>query len=596
MRNIFQNTDARSYQLCKLGFYSPSQGFVAFPGWIGFTTDSGRTFIHKAITLSNVNYNGYSVNLTFGFDIMGIKAFDANNLIVYGDYGAIPAILYSGDGGNTFKVIFHSQIDPQQISLSNGVAAMDFVPGSHTGFAVDEDRILTTTDNGLTWSVNYTHLKSYYNYVQAPDANTVFAGCTYYDAPGILQKTTNGGVSWQNLTLPAPSSTARLIQAWFNNATTGWIVLSDNDGGYVYRTTDGGSSWMLLNNVHANPFPAVKMKFVDNTTGYAVDGQNTVYKTTNGGAVWEPLTRDNNVTYSFLSTNDLQLMGANQLWAGWAGLSMLELSTNGGGTPLPKAYFAIDTTGLGTTGNVHLYNYSAAGYSYRWLLNGAQKGTTYNDSYVHDPARLKDTVTLIVTNGTKSDTATTYQYFNPPLPAPTISSFSPFSGITGSTIAVYGTNFYPNGIPPIVTIGGVPAAAVNVYSTGNLGVVVGEGASGNIVVTTWGGSATIGPFTYIPHPLVDSITPAAATLGDTVTIYGKHFTGATRVSFGDTTVTSFMVISDSVIRATVWLGASGMVKVISPSGMGQATDLFLFHRLPQPSLRSRLLQERPVRL
>ena len=583
MRNIYQNTDATSNELCKLSFYSPSQGFVAFSGWIGFSTDSGRTFTRKTIALSNVNYNGYPVNLTFGFDIMGIKSFDANNLIVYGDYGAIPAILYSVDGGNTFKVIFYSQIDPQQISLTNGVAAMDFIPGSNTGFAVDEDRILTTTDKGLTWSVSYTHLKAYYNYVQALNANNIIAGCTYYDAASILQKSTNGGANWQTLTLPAPSVAARLTQAWFINATTGWIVLTDNGAGYVYRTTDGGVSWTLLNNVHANPFPAARMKFVDNTTGYAVDGQNTVYKTTNGGAVWEPLSRDNHITYPFASTNDLQLMGSNQLWAGWAGLKMLELSTNGGGTALPKAYLAVDTAGLATTGNVQLNNYSAAGYSYRWLLNGAQTSTTYNTSYVHDPNRLKDTITLIVTNGTNSDTATAYQYFNAPLPAPTISSFSPSSGITGSAIIIYGSNFYPNGIIPVVTIGGVPAAYVYVYSNGNLGVVVGEGASGNIVVTTWGGSATTGPFTYIPHPLVDSINPAAATLGDTVTIYGRHFTGATRVSLGDTAVTSFTVISDSVIRATVWLGASGMIKVISPAGIGQTTG-FTFIPPPAPTI------------
>jgi photosystem II stability/assembly factor-like uncharacterized protein len=587
MRNIYQNTDATSNDLCKLSFYSPSQGFVAFSAWIGFTTDSGRTFARKTITLSNVDYNGYPVNLTFGFDIKGIRAFDANTLIVYGDYGAIPAILYSTDGGNTFKVIFHSQIDPLQISLTNGVAAMDFVPGSNTGYAVDEDRILTTTDKGLTWSVSYTHLKAYYNYVQAFDVNNVIVGCTYSDAASLLQKTTNGGASWQTLTLPAPSGTARLTQAWFINAATGWIVLSDNDGGYVYRTTDGGGSWTLLNNVQANPFPAMRMKFVDNTTGYAVDGQNTVYKTTSGGAVWEPLPRDNNITYSLSSTNDLQLMGSNQLWAGWAGLKMLELSTNGGGTPFPKAYFAIDTAGLGATGNVHLSNYSAAGYGYRWLLNGVLNGvqtsTTYNSSYVHDPNRLKDTVTLIVTNGTNSDTVTKYQYFNPLLPAPYISSFSPPGGITGTVITIYGGNFYPNGIPPVVTIGGVLAAGVSVNSVGALVVIVGEGATGNIVVTTWGGSASAGPFTYIPHPLVDSVSPAAATLGDTVTIYGRHFTGTTVVSLGDTAISSFTVISDSVIRAVVWLGASGNIKVTSPTGMGQATG-FIFIPPPPPTI------------
>src|SRR5258708_30349258 len=91
MRKIYLNTDQTSNDLCKLSFYSPSQGFVAFSSWIGFTTDSGRTFAQKTITPSNVDYNGYSVNLTFRFSIMVINSFDQNTLILYGDYGSIPA-------------------------------------------------------------------------------------------------------------------------------------------------------------------------------------------------------------------------------------------------------------------------------------------------------------------------------------------------------------------------------------------------------------------------------------------------------------------------------------------------------------------------
>ncbi len=52
-------------EIHKISFYSSSQGFVAFRDWIGFTADSGRTFIKKSITLNNVDYNGNGVNLTF---------------------------------------------------------------------------------------------------------------------------------------------------------------------------------------------------------------------------------------------------------------------------------------------------------------------------------------------------------------------------------------------------------------------------------------------------------------------------------------------------------------------------------------------------
>lgn len=588
MREIYLNTDSTTNELCKLNFYSPSQGFVAFSSWIGFTTDSGRTFAQKTITLSNVNYNGYPANLTFGFGIMGINAFDQNTLIAYGDYGAIPSILYSTDGGNTFTLIFNSQINPNSISVTNGVAAMDFAPTTNTGFAVDEDRILESTNKGLTWSVIYTSLQSYYNYVQALDVNNVVVGAINYYNPSKLQKTTDGGVTWQALTLPAPTTTAKLTAAFFLNPTTGWIVMQDNGLSWFYNTSNGGTTWKLLNNVQANSFPAATMKFVDANTGYAVDGQNTVYKTSSGGAVWEPLPRDNNITYPYVSTNDIQLMGTSQVWAGFAGLKMLELSTNAGGIPLPKAYFFVDTAGLSATGNVKLTNYSATTYTYQWFLNGVQISTAYNSSYTHDPNRLKDTVTLIVSNGSHSDTATSYAYFNPPIPPappPTITSFTPTSGAYGGYITILGTNLAPNGTAPTVTLGGVPALLVDVISSEDLLVWIGTGASGNIVVTTSGGSATAGLFTFIPPPVINSFSPTSATLGDTVTIYGANFTGGTAVTFGDSAAASFTVVSDSIIKAIVWLGASGTIQVTRPSGTGQDPG-FTFIAPPPPVINN----------
>src|SRR4051812_39870410 len=90
MRQIYSDLVSTSNDIRKLSFYSPSTGYVASTGapddWIGFTSDSGRTLIKRYITNTNVNYNGYSVNLTFGFGIQGVKAFSQDTVIVYGDY------------------------------------------------------------------------------------------------------------------------------------------------------------------------------------------------------------------------------------------------------------------------------------------------------------------------------------------------------------------------------------------------------------------------------------------------------------------------------------------------------------------------------
>lgn len=560
MREIYANSDQTSNSLCKLSFYSPSQGFVAFSSWIGFTTDSGRTFAKKTITSDNVDYNGYNVNITFGFSIMGIKSFDHNTLIVYGDYGAIPAILSSVDGGNTYKLVFQSQINPLQVSISNGVSDMDFVPNTNTGFAVDEDRILKSTDQGLTWSIVSTSLKSYYNYVEALDVNNVFAGATYYDSPSKLQKTINGGSSWQTITLPTPTSNAKLTSVYFLTSTNGWICMLDNGAGYFYKTTNGGSSWTLLNNVQVNPFLGTKIKFIDNNVGFTVDGQNTVYKTNNGGAVWKPLQRDNNLATVGISANDLQCMGPNQIWAGWSKLKMLELSTNAGGTPLPKSYFYIDTTGLSTTGNVKLINYSGTGYTYKWLLNGVQISTAYNSSYAHNIYRTVDTVQLVVSNGINTDTSIAINYFIKAPPPPTITSFLPTTGSVGTFITINGTNF--TGVTS-VKIGGVAVSTFKVVSDNVITASIASGATGSVSCSNTFGVASLVGFTFFPPPTsppptVIGFSPQLGPVGTTVTILGNNFgTSQYRniVYFGATRGAIISATSSQII-CTVPIGAS----------------------------------------
>jgi hypothetical protein len=74
-----------------------------------------------------------------------------------------------------------------------------------------------------------------------------------------------------------------------------------------------------------------------------------------------------------------------------------------------------------------------------------------------------------------------------------------------------------------------------------------------------------------PAPYVTSIGPASgnAAGGNTITITGSGFTGATRVQFGGAPSTSFTVASDTSITARVPPGSSGQtvhVRVTSPGG------------------------------
>ena len=575
LRQVYLDSQADN-EINSISFYSPSAGYVAFTDWIGYTTDSGRTFTKKYITRTNVDLTGYSVNLTFGFSIKGVKAFDQNALIAYGDYGLVPAILYSKDGGNTFKLVYQFQF---AFVPNGGITDMIFPQNDNIGYAVDVDQILKTTDKGITWSAVSTDPNSCFDRLTSVDDNTVFAISDYYtndiyssnDLPfanNKILKTTNGGSSWQTLNVPQGD----IKNANFLTGTNGWVNVDIN----LFQTTNAGGTWTQKNNSDATPFYGGMFKFFNDSTGFALNGFE-IMKTSDSGKIWENLPRDNNYSYLNYGHNDLQLLTASQLWAG-GGHGFLEMSTNGGGTPLPKAYFNIDTSGVGATHKVNLINYSRQGYQYEWYVNNTLISNSYNASYSHNIYSSEDSIKLIVKNGSNSDAAIKYQYFNPAIPPapPTVTSFSPSSGYASSSVTITGTNFVN---VTAVTFGGVAAQSFNINSSTTIKAVVGTGASGNISVTNHDGKDSLSGFTFIPPPVISSFTPTSGPSGTIITINGSGFNGATAVTFGDEPAASFTVVSPTLVKAILGSGSSGNVVITSPYGTASSPG-FIFNSPP----------------
>jgi len=523
MRQIYLDTDPDN-AVYKISFYSPAEGYVAFEKNIGYSSDSGRTFSKINITIGNVNFGNYTdINVTFGFEINGIKAFDKNNLIVYGDYGLVPSILYSSNGGNSFTLVYHSQFSPLQ--LSTGIMDLVFPNDGDTGYAVDADRVLKTTNKGLTWTVSLTSASAYFNHIEAVDKDNLIVMNTDYNANG-MRKTSDGGATWSYGNIPYVSN-GKITYAYFLDANTGWLSLQDDaQKVYIYKTINGGTNWSLQNNPEVTTFRIDKMRFLDANTGFALVPPFKVYKTLNGGAVWEPLAADHTFTYLGYSNNDLFCLSANQLWAG-GGHGFLEMSANGGGEPVPASYFVADTSGVFTTNTVHLNNYSRAGYQYQWYVNNVLVSTSYNATYTHAIASGTDTIQLINTSGGLSDTLTKYQQFFVPK-LPTIAYFSPRTGSTGTLVTIKGSNF--SGVTG-VSVGGKPAASFTVVSDAVVTALLADGATGSVTLIDVHGSYSLGGFTYFPPPSspppsVTAFTPLAGIPGTTVTITGSGF-GAT---------------------------------------------------------------------
>ncbi len=161
-----------------------------------------------------------------------------------------------------------------------------------------------------------------------------------------------------------------------------------------------------------------------------------------------------------------------------------------------------------------------------------------------------------------------------------ITSFTPSSAASGVVITITGLNFSG---ATAVNFGGVAAASFTIDSPTQISAVVGGGASGNVSVTTPVNTATYGGFTFIPGPVIGSVSPLNAAAGSVVTITGAGLSGATAVSFGGVPAASYTVISPTQITAVVGAGTSGTISVTTPGGTATSSG-FVF--IPGPIIYS----------
>lgn len=189
--------------------------------------------------------------------------------------------------------------------------------------------------------------------------------------------------------------------------------------------------------------------------------------------------------------------------------------------------------------------------------------------------------------GTKS--LTWYNAFDEPITvtinvtalAPTVTSISPTSGPTGTSVAITGTNFTS---ASAVKFGASPATSVT-FNTPTSITAISPAGSGTVditVTTAYGTSTTSSAdqFTYtVPVPTVTSVTPSSGPSGGgtSVAITGTGFSGATAVRFGTNNAGSVVVNSATSITATSPAGSGAVnVTVETPGGSGTLSNAFTY--------------------
>jgi hypothetical protein len=210
----------------------------------------------------------------------------------------------------------------------------------------------------------------------------------------------------------------------------------------------------------------------------------------------------------------------------------------------------------------------------------AFNGTAAQDFVVNSSTDVTTVVPPGATTGTISvstpgGTAVSGGSFTVTASPPAISSFSPTSGLVGTSVDIQGSGFTG---ATSVTFNGTSDLTFVVNSSTDISAHVPTGATtGLISVTTPSGTATSSSSFTVPQPpAIAGFSPASGHVGQQVTITGSNFAGATGVELG-TTSARFTINSPTRITATVPSVAHGYYRWSLTSPAGTATGNTYFH-------------------
>lgn len=175
-----------------------------------------------------------------------------------------------------------------------------------------------------------------------------------------------------------PSGVNELKGVFFTDAQTGWAVGSDGffGPGTIVHTNDGGTNWLRQQPGTSATLNAVH--FVSATQGWAVGGEGTILRTTNGGQSWQAQSSG----AGFADLVSVHFINANTGWAtgfdGFFSPGVILRTDNGGqtwvaqpqdnsdGVEWTRVFFVDETNGwiLGSTGSAGLLRTTNGGASW----------------------------------------------------------------------------------------------------------------------------------------------------------------------------------------------------------------------------------------
>ena len=190
-----------------------------------------------------------------------------------------PVLLVSTDGGATLAPA------PGLPTALTQVSHVVVGAGGMTLYLTSAGQIYGSSDRGHTWTQR-TAMTSYGAALVAKivgdptDANTLYAAVYTSGTTEAIVATHDGGVSWQQLVVRDPSSSA-VFDLAVNPANPLQLWAAQNDG--IWVSNDRGSTWTSMFSTGGT---AIAVDPTNPSVMYAGTGSSQVYRTADSGASW----------------------------------------------------------------------------------------------------------------------------------------------------------------------------------------------------------------------------------------------------------------------------------------------------------------------
>ena len=261
-------------------FVSDSTGFASSLGHVFKTTNGGTNWTQTSAAppgnISRIHFFSSTLGFAFGGEAGRLFPTCTGTCASY--------ILRTADGGTTWS--------SRNSSVTTAVDDLHMV-SSTTGFAVTRSTlrrlgiktpgdVLRTTDGGLTWAVR-TRPEPLSGVFSGSAVHAVSSSAVFASGNGELHRSTDGGQTWTRvLNL---GSIIEDIQ--FLDANNGWIV--GQDGAFRRTTTGGTVSTAWTPQPSFTGIDLRRVHFINLNTGWTAGFDGTaggIFRTDNGGTTW----------------------------------------------------------------------------------------------------------------------------------------------------------------------------------------------------------------------------------------------------------------------------------------------------------------------